>query len=141
VQLPFLQVLMKKFEIVPIVLSEGSRKEYAELGRIIASAIKETGRNAMIIASSDMTHYEPADIAKKKDKMALDEFLKMDPDGFLDVVERENISMCGYIPAAVMLSACIEAGANNAVLTKYQTSGDVSGDNDAVVGYAGAIVY
>lgn len=141
VQLPFLQILSKNFKFVPIIIGGGGLEEYKEMGKEIAGAIKETGSSAMIIASSDMTHYEPHEVAKKKDKLAINKILELDVDGFFTQVVKHDISMCGYAPTAIMLSACKELGAQNALLIKYQTSGETSGDYSAVVGYAGIVVY
>lgn len=141
VQLPILQVLNKNFQFVPIVISHGSKDEYIEIGEEIASAINQTKRNATIIASSDMTHYESHKAAQKKDKLAIDKILQLDIAGFLKQIEINDISMCGYAPTAVMLSASLKLGAKTAKLIKYQTSGEASGDYSSVVGYAGIIVY
>lgn len=140
VQIPFLQVLKGQFKIVPIVLSHAKVEVYRKIGEDIANAI--TGRyRATIIASSDMTHYEPQDIASQKDKKAIDEILTLDEDRLIAVVNQYDISMCGYAPVCVMLAASKKLGAKKAKLIKYQTSGDVTGDYDSVVGYAGIVVY
>lgn len=140
VQLPFMQYFKKDFKIVPIVLSLGGLDAYEELGQAIASSIKKRNRDTLIVASSDMTHYEPHEVAKEKDKVAIDAILKLDEEQLLKKVEEHNISMCGCVPAAVMLIAARALGAKSARLIKYQTSGDTSGDYSAVVGYAGIIV-
>lgn len=141
VQLPFLQVLNGGFRFVPIVVGAGSRDEYKKLGNDIARAIREIKRHVVIIASSDMTHYEGHETAKKKDRLAIDRVLRLDVDGLLNEIQTYDISMCGYAPTAAMISACKELGAKRAELIKYQTSGDVSGDYSTVVGYAGIVVY
>jgi AmmeMemoRadiSam system protein B len=94
----------------------------------------------LIIASSDMNHYEGDERTRVKDRMAIDHVLALDPAGLWETVQREQISMCGYGPAVAMLTAARELGATKAELVKYATSGDVSGDRDWVVGYAGMIV-
>jgi len=141
VQLPFLQYLNKGFNFVPIVIASASRKIYKNIGKSLASAVKKTKKDVAIIASSDMTHYEPQESAKQKDMMAIEKILELDVDGFLDTVEEHDISMCGFAPTAVMLSAACELGARKARLIKYNTSADASGDYSAVVGYAGIVVY
>ena len=141
VQLPFLQHLNKSFTFVPIVIAHADRKIYKAIGKELADAIKETKKDVTIIASSDMTHYEPEESAKKKDMMAIEKILSLDIDRFLDTIEKYGISMCGQAPAAVMMAASIALGAKKAVLIKYNTSGDVSGDYSTVVGYAGVVVY
>ncbi|KPK41356.1 MAG: hypothetical protein AMJ78_05720 [Omnitrophica WOR_2 bacterium SM23_29] len=140
VQIPFLQVLKGEFKIVPMVLSHAKVEIYRKIGESIAKSLKEK-RVATIIASSDMTHYEAQGIAKEKDKKAIDAILNLDEEGLMAAIGRYDISMCGYAPVCVMLVASKGLGAKKAVLVKYQTSGDVTGDYDGVVGYAGIVVY
>lgn len=139
VQVPFLQVLKSAVKIVPIILSDAKTEVYKEIGRSIAKSLKE--KQATIIASSDMTHYEPQDIAKEKDGKAIEAILNLDEDSLMAVIRKYGISMCGYAPSCVMLAASKELGAKKAKLIKYQTSGDITGEYDAVVGYAGIVVY
>ena len=94
----------------------------------------------MIVASSDMNHYENDTVTRIKDHKAIEQILALDPRGLFDVVMREEISMCGFGPAVAMLTATKRLGANSAELVKYATSGDVSGDHEMVVGYAGIVV-
>ncbi|KPK41535.1 MAG: hypothetical protein AMJ78_05215 [Omnitrophica WOR_2 bacterium SM23_29] len=140
VQIPFIQVLKGEFKIVPIVLSHAAVEVYKSIGKGMAKSLKEK-HTATIIASSDMTHYETQDIANDKDKKAIDAILDLDEDSLMAAVDKYDISMCGYAPVCVMLAASKELGAKKAKLVKYQTSGDVTGDYDAVVGYAGIVVY
>jgi AmmeMemoRadiSam system protein B/AmmeMemoRadiSam system protein A len=140
VQLPFLQCFKPDVKIVPIILAYGNIEIYAEVGRNIAQALRELNREAVILASSDMNHYEPQGISQKKDRQAIEAILELNPEKLVKTIEEKDISMCGYAPAAVMLTAARELGATKAELVKYQTSGDVSGDFNAVVGYAGIIV-
>jgi AmmeMemoRadiSam system protein B len=140
VQVPFLQYFKKDIKIVPIVLSHAPRAVYKEMGKAIAKAIKELKAEAVIIASSDMTHYEPQETAKRKDNQAINAILELNEDELLNRVEKLNISMCGYAPTATLITAAKELGAKQAELVKYQTSGDVTGDYSGVVGYAGIIV-
>jgi AmmeMemoRadiSam system protein B len=139
VQLPFLQYFKPDVKIVPIILAYGNIEIYAEVGRNIAQALRELNREAVILASSDMNHYEPQGISQKKDRQAIEAILELNPEKLVKTIEEKDISMCGYAPAAVMLTAARELGATKAELVKYQTSGDVTGDRDAVVGYAGVI--
>jgi len=141
VQLPFLQSLADGFTFVPIVVSPASREAYKDIGKGLATAIKDLEADVTIIASSDMTHYEPHDAARKKDMLVIDKILALDIDVFLDTVEKYDVSMCGFAPAAIMLQAALELGATKAKLVKYSTSGETSGDYAAVVGYAGIVVY
>ncbi len=140
VQAPFLQRLRPDVAITPVCLGRLDAGECAEVGRALAEAIEEAGGDVLILASSDMTHYEPREAAETRDRLAIDAMLSLDPDRLLEVVERERITMCGVIPAAVMLHAALRLGAEEAILADYKTSGDVSGDYGSVVGYAGIVV-
>ncbi len=139
VQLPFMQYFKKKFTIVPICMKDSSIKTCRALGKAIAGSI-ESNDNVLIVASSDMSHYEPQETAKKKDRLAIDEIVKLSPEGLLNAVSVNNISMCGSGPVAVMLFAAKTLGAKKAELVIYNTSGDASGDYSSVVGYAGIVV-
>jgi AmmeMemoRadiSam system protein B len=140
VQLPFLQHFKKDVKIVPIVLGGGTPRDYDAMGREIARAILSSGRRAVVLASSDMTHYEPQASAERKDNLAIQAILKLDAKSLFDRVTEYNISMCGYAPALVMLAAARALGATSGELVRYQTSGDTSGDFNSVVGYAGIII-
>ncbi len=142
VELPFLQYYNPDIRIVPIVVAAGRLCVYKEIGESIALALKESKSEnpTLIIASSDMTHYESQKDAEKKDKEAIAAILELNEDKLLDRVQRLNISMCGYIPVIIMLVAAKLLGAKSAELVSYQTSGDVTGDYSAVVGYAGIII-
>ena len=141
VQLPFLQFLNKAFTFVPIGISQANGQAYKDIGRELARAQKKLKNDIVIIASSDMTHYETHREAEKKDRLAIEKILALDVDGLLNTVEKHNISMCGTAPTAVMLASAIELGATKAELIKYATSAEASGDYSAVVGYAGIVVY
>jgi AmmeMemoRadiSam system protein B len=140
VQLPFIQHMQPEAEFVPIVLGRAGFETCEEIGLAIARAIKKYGDPVVIIASTDMTHYEPQESAKKKDQLAIDRILALDPAGLLDTVNTNNISMCGVIPTTITLVATKGLGATKANLVAYATSGDVSGDYSYVVGYAGFII-
>jgi|SRR5271166_704336 len=141
VQLPFLQVLAPGFQFVPITVGTSNFEVLSALGVVIGSVTAETGEPVLVIASSDMNHHESESATRVKDRRAIDQLLALDPRGLYDVVQKENISMCGYGPAVVMLTAARKLGATRAELIRYATSGDVSGDRDMVVGYAGVAVY
>lgn len=98
------------------------------------------GDPVLIVASSDMNHYESDAVTRVKDHQAIERILTVDPRGLFEVVTQQNISMCGLGPAVVMLSAARRLGARSAELVQYATSGDISGDRQRVVGYAGVIV-
>jgi len=139
--LPFLYYAGgEDLSFVPITLSMMSRDECRILGETLARVIGSRDEEILLVSSSDMTHYESHDSAKAKDSDAISRILDMDPDGLLEVVSRRRITMCGIIPTAVMLYAAIALGATKAKLVRYATSGEVSGDYDQVVGYAGIIV-
>jgi hypothetical protein len=139
VQLPFLQRTVKDFSFVPIAIGVGGYPSLESLGKGLAQAARRIEKPFLIIASSDMNHYEPDSITRLKDRKAIDKMLALDPQGLYDVLRREDISMCGYGPAIAMLTAVKELGAQHAELAKYATSADTSGDRSAVVGYAGII--
>ena len=137
VQLPIMQYFKDNFKIIPIVLSDGDFQQYEQVAAALADAIKSSGRNILIVASSDMTHYEPENNVKSKDKIAIDAVLKFDEKLLCEVVREHDISMCGYIPVMVMILAVKKLGAKSAELIRYSTSGDITGDYSSVVGYAG----
>jgi len=141
VQVPFLQRRVGQFYMLAIAVGSVGYAALESLGHGVAQAVKQAQRPVLIIASSDMNHYEPDGITREKDHRAIQRILARDPDGLYHVLRREGISMCGYGPAISMLTAAIELGADRASLVKYATSADVSGDRSAVVGYAGIIVY
>lgn len=143
VELPFLQYFKNDFEIVPIVFLSDEFSELKKIGEEIADTIKKHNLkdSTIIVASSDMTHYEPQGEAQKKDKEAIQAILELNEDKLMDKIQRLNISMCGYAPAIAMLCAAKSLGAKTAELVKYQTSGDVTQDKTSVVGYAGIIIY
>ena len=143
VQVPFLQTIREDVLITPLALGRLSLDECIELGQELASVIEAVGgdtHDILIVASSDMTHYEPHDVAKKKDMEAIDRILALDPRGLFDEVKESGITMCGVVPVTVMLEAAKKLGAKRAELVDYKTSGDTSGDYDSVVGYAGIVV-
>lgn len=140
VQLPFIQRRRPDVEFVPIVLGWADYPTCEEIGIDIARAIIRYGEPVVIIASTDMTHYESQENAKRKDQLAIDKILAMDPAGLLDTVAKNNISMCGVIATVITVVAAKELGATKVSLVDYATSGDVSGDYSSVVGYAGFMI-
>jgi AmmeMemoRadiSam system protein B len=135
VQLPFLQYLFNSgFKIVPICFLMQDLKTATEVGQAVAKAL--AGKNAAIIASSDMSHYEPQQKAEKNDSVALKAVERMDGAEFYSTVESRGITACGYGPIAAMIEAAKVIGAKEAKLLCYKTSGDVIGDYSSVVGYA-----
>jgi len=142
VQLPFLQKLYGDFTFVPMTIGVCDINTYRQIGECLAKSVKVLNRNrqVVIIASSDMTHYESQESAKEKDFKAIEAILKLDEKALVERVEEFDITMCGFAPTAIMLTAVKKLGAKNARLVKYQTSGDISHDRSSVVGYAGIIV-
>ena len=141
VQLPFLQFLTESdLRFVPITVGTSDLGVLKHLGDAMAKVIGESSDDILIIASSDMNHYEAEGPTKVKDRKAIDRMLVRDADGLYNVVLSEGISMCGVGPATAMLVAANRLGASNAELVRYATSGDAFGDRDRVVGYAGVIV-
>jgi hypothetical protein len=139
VELPFLQVLAPEFSLVPVAVGTVRFEELRETGEGIARALQNTPADVLIVTSSDMNHYEDDGITRDKDKKAIDRMLQLDPQGLYDVCREEHISMCGLGPAVTMLTAIKQLGASTAELVRYATSGDINGNRDEVVGYAGMI--
>jgi len=139
VQIPFLQYIKPDVKIVPVILAGAPDSVYKEIGHDIARAIKELKRETVIMASGDMTHYEPHEVAKEKDMKAVEAMLALDEDELSRRYRGLDISMCAYGPVVCLIAAAKELGAKSAELVKYRTSGDATGDKSAVVGYAGVI--
>ena len=140
VELPFLQFLQPNLRFVPIALGTSQFEALDRLGNAIADVIAAQTSPVLIVASSDMNHYESDAITRVKDHAAIEPMLRLDARALHQVVTRQHISMCGVGPAIAMLTATKKLGARGAELIKYATSGDVSNDRDLVVGYAGIIV-
>jgi len=140
VELPMLQKLWGNFKMNPIACMPASLLEYEKAAAQICEAIKSYIPDITIIASSDMTHYEPDTRARKKDSLAIDQIIKLDAAELVKVVEKENISMCGIAPVCVLINCMKILGARKAQVVLYQTSGDSTKDYSSVVGYAGIII-
>ncbi len=139
VQLPFIQYFKKDFGIVPICMRDHRVATCKKLGKAIAKVIKSK-LPCLIVASTDMTHYESQKDAERKDRLAIDKILRLDPENLLKTVMENDISMCGPGPTATMIFACKELGAKKSELVLYNTSAEASGDYSAVVGYSGVVV-
>ncbi len=140
VQLPFLQSLLPEFTFVPVTIGVGQYEPLKQVGDAMATVLKARKDEVLVIASSDMNHFENESTTRAKDAKAIERILELDPAGLFRVIKDENVSMCGYGPTIAMLTAASALGAHTALLAKYATSGDISGDFDRVVGYAGIIV-
>ncbi|MHC1565545.1 MAG: MEMO1 family protein [Candidatus Syntropharchaeales archaeon] len=140
VQIPFLQYLFRNFKILPISIGIRDEKTAMEIGMEIKDAVEKTGRRVVILASSDFTHYEPDEIARENDRYAIEPILKLDVSTFYRRIYERGITACGVDPIGAMLTATGAMGAEKGELLMYATSGDVSGDYTAVVGYAGIVI-
>ncbi len=140
VQIPFLQERQKNLSIVPLALAHLSFATCEKLGRALAQSITWHDKPVLLLASSDMSHYESRSSASRKDAMALERLTALDPVGLYNVVAENRISMCGIIPVVTVLLASLQLGANHAQVIRYTDSGEVSHDTDQVVGYAGAVI-
>ena len=140
VELPFLQILRPDLSFVPIAIGTGQLMILEHLGHAVAKAIRDSGEAILIIASSDMNHYENDERTRIKDRKAIDQILALNPRGLHETVMNESISMCGFGPAVAMLTAANQLGAKKTELVQYATSGDIFGERESVVGYAGIVV-
>jgi MEMO1 family protein len=141
VELPFLQLRQPQLKFVPIALGTREFEPLRQLGEAVADAIAAHKQPVLIVASSDMNHYESDAITRVKDHTAIEPILALDARLLYEVVTEHHISMCGFGPAVAMLTAVKKLGATSTELVKYATSGDVSGDRNLVVGYAGVAAY
>jgi AmmeMemoRadiSam system protein B len=140
VQVPFLQYVQNNLSIAPLVISHVSYETCVMVGNGLAGAIKNYNKPVLIVASTDMTHYESRESASSKDSMALERIRALDPEGLYNTVVGNRISMCGIMPTTVALVAALALGAKKAELVRYTDSGEASGDISKVVGYAGLVI-
>lgn len=140
VQLPFLQAIAKDFRFVPIAVGTSDFDALTALGEAIGEMVERLGERVLIVASSDMNHYEDDDTTRTKDRAAIDRVLALDAAGLFHVIRQMRITMCGFGPTIAMLTAARRLGARQAELIRYATSAEVSGDKSHVVGYAGIAV-
>lgn len=140
VQLPFLQMKCPSAKIVCVCMGYQANEFAQDLGKAIFEAKKKTGRDIVVVASSDFTHYEPAAIAKQKDTNAIARLLAMDEAGFENLVEARNLSICGHGPIAAAMRYAKLSGAKKCELLRYTNSGEATGDDSAVVAYASLVM-
>jgi AmmeMemoRadiSam system protein B len=140
VQIPFLQVLQPDFRFAAICVRTADYSSLETLGHGMARAIKSSKEPVLLVASSDMTHYERAEEAARQDRFAIDRMLGVDPRGLHQVVTERDISMCGFAPTVAVLVACRDLGASAGHLIHYTNSGEAGGDYRSVVGYAGIAI-
>lgn len=140
VQIPFLQELRPDFQFVPIVLGTDRYGVLEELGHAVAQVVAAQAEPVLVIASTDMNHYEDDAITRVKDDMAIARMVTLDARGLYDTVRKEGITMCGYAATTALLVAMRDLGAREAELVRYATSGDITGEREEVVGYAGLVI-
>ncbi|MFC1512819.1 AmmeMemoRadiSam system protein B [Thermodesulfobacteriota bacterium] len=140
VEVPFLQHGQQHLTLSPLVISHLPLEACLQLGQALAAAIHQYNKPVLIVASSDMTHYESRDEASRKDRLAMAQVEKLDPDGLYSTVLGQGITMCGIMPATIALAAAVALGAKQSRLVHYTDSGATSGDTDHVVGYAGFVI-
>jgi AmmeMemoRadiSam system protein B len=140
VELPFLQVRQPNLAFVPIAVGTRNFEVLEQLGLAVAEVIAAQRRPILMVASSDMNHYESDAMTRIKDLAAIDPILALEPRILHEVVMERKISMCGFAPTLAMLIAARKLGATSGELVRYATSGDISGDRDRVVGYAGIAI-
>ena len=140
VQLPFLQYKFNKFKIVPISMALQDEETAKEVGDEISETIKKLRSKAVILASSDFTHYEPDSVARKVDGYVIEPILGLNVSEFYQRLRNKNASVCGFGPIAAMMHAVKNLGAKEGELIKYATSGEVAKDMTSVVGYAGIVM-
>ena len=137
VQIPFLQYTIRRsFSIVPVVILNQVPRVAEDLAKSILKTAETLGRELLVIATTDLTHYEPHEIACNKDRLVIDSVLRLDPETMFRTVVERGISMCGPGTTMTLLYLARTLGSKGAKLLKYATSGDVTGERDWVVGYA-----
>ena len=139
VELPFLQMLTPEFSFVPVAIGTLRYQELRESGEGIARVVEKWPEEVLIVTSSDMNHYEDDETTRVKDGKAIERLLRLDAKGLYETCRDEKVSMCGLGPAVTMLTAMEKLGVYKGELVSYATSGDVNGNRDEVVGYAGML--
>ena len=139
VELPFLLARRPDVRIVPLVLAWSDWPRTRALGEALAEVVRTSDGPTLLVASSDINHYESAAVAARKDGLALAAIERLDGEGLLEVTRRHEVTMCGRVPAAAVLHAALLLGASAAEVVHYSHSGLVTGEDDAVVSYAGVI--
>jgi AmmeMemoRadiSam system protein B len=139
VQIPFLQVLAPGFSFVPVALGTVRFEDLVRVGEAVASVLTAARERVLLLATSDLNHYEDDATTRVKDAKAVEKLLALDARGLFDVCRTEKISMCGLGPAVATITALRATGVKDGELVRYATSADVSGDTSSVVGYAGIV--
>src|SRR5574337_772024 len=140
VQIPFIQYFNPHSKIIAMVISARNIADLKNIGKNLSQVLRKLRPDALVVASSDMTHHESQASANRKDKIAIDEVLALNEDSLYSKVHDMHITMCGIYPTVTMLACSKKRGAKEAELVRYETSGDITGDYDQVVGYAGIMI-
>jgi AmmeMemoRadiSam system protein B len=140
VQVPFLHRRQPALEIVPVTLGRADPAFCRAVGEAVGHVVAGWPEPVLVVDSTDLNHYESQAVSEAKDRLAIDAILALDADGLRRVVGQHAISMCGIAPTQALLRAAPALGIRRARLVRYRTSGDVSGDYDRVVGYAGLVL-
>jgi AmmeMemoRadiSam system protein B len=140
VQLPFIQAQESNFQFSAICIGTAEYHMLESLGHALARSIQAIGGSTLLVASSDMTHYESAEAAARQDQWAIDQVLALNPKWLYHTVLENSISMCGFAPTVAVLIACRDLGATSGQLIEYTNSGEASGDYSQVVAYAGIVI-
>jgi AmmeMemoRadiSam system protein B len=140
-QMPFIAHVLRDVPIVPMVMGQQTRETAFALGAALAQAIAAHAPDALLVASTDLSHYEDADTAAALDEQVIQHVERLDPEGLMQAIEREPRHACGGGPMVAVLDAARRLGATHARLLQYADSGDVSGDKSSVVGYMAAAIW
>ena len=140
VVLPFLYALDEATRILPVAVAENNPDTLLRVGEALAPVVSSQSEPVSVVVSSDMSHFIPADRAKELDELALRAICDVDPEGLLEAVTRNRISMCGVLPMTVALALARKLGCTGGEVVEYANSGDFIGDYDSVVGYAGVVI-
>ncbi|MFO7765514.1 MAG: AmmeMemoRadiSam system protein B [Pelovirga sp.] len=140
VLLPFLQYVQPQLNVVPVALKDLDLEESSRFGESLARAINNWNQPVLLVASSDMNHFLPAQENARLDARAIAAMTRFDPSGLYQVVDENQISMCGVLPVVSVMAAAKALGAQHCELVRYSHSGEKSGDNSRVVGYAGLLI-
>ena len=141
IELPFLQVALGDFDLIPLMMREQSVALAQALGAALAAVLEALPGPALLVASSDLSHFYPQAQAEKLAAVMLERIGAVDPVGVIEAEEQRRGFACGRAAIATVLFAARALGADSAQVLRYATSGDVSGDYSQVVGYGAAVVY
>lgn len=139
IQLPFLQVVLGEFELVPLVMGDQDQRTCRELGRALADLVKRASKKVLLVASTDLSHFYPYERATVLDKAFISRVEALDPEGLIKDLEAKVCEACGAGPVVAVMFAAKVLGARRGLILKYANSGDVTGDKTSVVGYLSAI--